>query len=227
MHILIPLIFFLLVLYVPNYWAKSTLLRHSKPREDIPGTGKELAVHLLENFGMREVRVEETELGDHYDPLTKTVRLSVDNMHGKSLTAVATAAHEVGHAVQDHTGYRPLEWRTRLVLISQKMEKFGSLIILATPFLTLLSRAPALGLLTFLGGLCALGGPSLVHLVTLPVELDASFKKALPILQQGEYIGKNDQKVVRSILTACSFTYVASSLAGLLNLWRWLAILRR
>ena len=176
---------------------------------------------------MREVRVEETELGDHYDPLTKTVRLSVDNMHGKSLTAVATAAHEVGHALQDHIGYRPLEWRTRLVLISQKMEKFGSLIILATPFLTLLSRAPALGLLTFLGGLCALGGPSLVHLVTLPVELDASFKKALPILRQGEYIGKNDQKVVRSILTACSFTYVASSLAGLLNLWRWLAILRR
>jgi len=227
MQILIPLILFLLVLYVPTYWAKKTLSRYSASRKDIPGTGKELALHLLEQFDMHEVRVEETGLGDHYDPLTKTVRLSASNMNGKSLTAVATAAHEVGHAVQDHTGYRPLAWRTRLVMLSQKMEKFGSLIILATPVLALISRAPALGLLTFLGGLCALGGPSLVHLVTLPVELDASFKKALPILKQGEYIGENDQKVVRRILTACSFTYVASSLAGLLNLWRWLAILRR
>ena len=227
MHLLIPLIFLVILLFAPNFWARSVLSRHSVDREDIPGTGGELAQHLLKNFAMDEVRVEETEQGDHYDPLTKTVRLSARNMYGRSLTAVATAAHEVGHAVQDHMGYRPLAWRTRLVLFSQKAEKLGSLILLAAPLLTLLSRAPSVGLLMLLGGLCVLGGPSIVHLITLPVELDASFRKALPILKEGHYIEKSDQKVVRRILTACSLTYVAGSLASLLNLWRWLAVLRR
>lgn len=227
MHILIPIILLVILLFVPSFWARSILARHSADREDIPGTGGELAQHLLKNFEMKEVRVEETELGDHYDPLSKTVRLSAGNMHGKSLTAVATAAHEVGHAVQDHMGYRPLAWRTRLVRLSQKLEKLGSLIILISPVLTFISRAPGVGLLMLLGGICVMGGASIVHLVTLPVEWDASFGKALPILKEGRYIEQKDQKVVRRILTACSLTYVANSLASLLNLWRWLAVLRR
>lgn len=227
MLILIPLIFILMLLFLPNYWAKSILARYSVDQDDIPGTGGELAEHLLKNYQIKAVTVEETEFGDHYDPLTKTVRLSARNMYGKSLTAVATAAHEVGHAVQDHIGYRPLAWRTRLVLVSQKAEKLGSLILLASPVLTLLSRAPSVGLLMALGGICVLGGPLIVHLLTLPVELDASFNKALPILKEGKYVEEKDQKIVRRILTACSFTYVANSLASLLNLWRWLAVLRR
>ena len=217
----------LLVLFIPNFWAKRILSRYSAQRDDIPGTGGELAQLLLKHFGMNEVKVEETEAGDHYDPLTKTVRLTAGNLKGKSLTAVATAAHEVGHAVQDQIGYRPLAWRTHLVRLSQKFEKIGSLLILATPLLALLSRAPSVGLITLLGGICILGGSTLVHLITLPVEIDASFDKALPILKEGQYIEEGDQKAVRRILSACSFTYVAGSLASLLNLWRWLAILRR
>ncbi len=227
MPLILPILLFLFVLFVPNFWAKTVLSRYSVERDDIPGTGGELAHHLLKNFEMEGIKVEETALGDHYDPLTKTVRLTPENMHGKSLTAVATAAHEVGHAIQDQIGYRPLAWRTRLVQISQKVEKIGSVLVLATPLLTLLSRAPGVGLMTFLSGICILGGPILVHLITLPVEIDASFDKALPILKDGQYVAEQDQKAIQRILTACSLTYVARSLASLLNLWRWIAILRR
>ena len=79
----------------------------------------------------------------------------------------------------------------------------------------------------FLGGLASLGASVIVHLVTLPVEWDASFKRALPILAKGEYLSTKDQKAARKILTACALTYVAGSLTSLLNLWRWIAILRR
>jgi Zn-dependent membrane protease YugP len=70
-----------------------------------PGTGAELARHLLDRFDMKHIKVETTERGDHYDPETKAVRLTPDKFSGKSLTAVTVAAHEVGHAIQDHTGY--------------------------------------------------------------------------------------------------------------------------
>ncbi|MBF0277021.1 MAG: zinc metallopeptidase [SAR324 cluster bacterium] len=227
MHFLLPILFILIVLYAPSFWAKAVLSRYSAHRDDIPGTGGELAFHLLKQFDMEGIKVEETALGDHYDPLAKTVRLSPGNMHGKSLTAVATAAHEVGHAIQDQIGYRPLAWRTGLVQVSQKLEKVGSLLVLATPVLTLLSRAPGAGLLTLLSGICILGGPILVHLITLPVEINASFDKAMPILKDGQYVEEQDQKSIQRILTACSLTYVANSLASLLNLWRWVAVLRR
>jgi hypothetical protein len=68
---------------------------------------------------------------------------------------------------------------------------------------------------------------TLVHLITLPVEWDASFGKALPILQEGEYLNDQDMKDARKILTAAALTYVAGSLASLLNVWRWLRYLRR
>jgi Zn-dependent membrane protease YugP len=66
----------------------------------------------------------------------------------------------------------------------------------------------------------------LVHLITLPVEIDASFAKALPILKQGEYIGEDDLQAARSILTACAMTYVSASLASLLQFWRWFRFVR-
>lgn len=227
MHILIPILFFLLILIAPSFWAKRVLAQYSTPEDDFPGTGGELAVHLLEILDISDVQVEETEWGDHYDPLEKKVRLTAANYHGKSLTAVATAAHEVGHAIQDHTGYRPFQMRTELAQLTPKFEKFGSLILLASPLLALVSRAPGVGLLTLFGGFCVLGMPVFVHLITLPVEWDASFRKALPLLKAGEYITPTDQKKAKRILTACALTYVANSLAGMLNLWRWLAVLRR
>jgi hypothetical protein len=227
MPFLILLLLLLAIIFVPQFWAKRVLTKYSKHREDFPGTGGEFAQHLLDELNMSNVKVEVTETGDHYDPRDKTVRLSQANWEGQSLTAIATAAHEVGHAIQDHTGYQPLQARTRLVVIAQVAEKIGAGLMVMIPVITIIARIPAAGVLMFLGGVASLGASVVVHLMTLPVEWDASFKRALPILAKGEYLSNKDQRAARKILTACALTYVASSLASLLNLWRWIAILRR
>ena len=155
------------------------------------------------------------------------MRLSPDNLNGRSLTAVATAAHEVGHAIQDHAGYPPLHARTRLVQVAQHAEKFGSIAMLAMPVIALASRSPSAGALMFLIGVMSIGMGTLVHMITLPTEWDASFARALPLLKAGQYISADEEHHVRRILRACAMTYVAGSLASLLNLARWIAILRR
>ncbi len=226
MHIIILILLLVVIIYGPQFWAKRVLKKYSQHRDDFPGTGGELAEHLLKQFNMA-VKVEITEAGDHYDPIDKIVRLSSDNFNGKSLTAVATAAHEVGHAIQDYSGYKALHTRTKLVRIAQIAEKVGAGLMMMIPVIALIARIPAAGVLIFLGGIASLGASVLVHLITLPVELDASFNRALPILEKGQYINEIDQKAARKILTACAVTYVASSLVSLLSLWRWIAILRR
>lgn len=227
MHIIILLLIFIVVVFGPQWWAKHVLQKHSAHREDFPGTGGELAQHLLKQLRLSQVKVEITELGDHYNPLNKTIGLTQDNFNGKSLTAIVTAAHEVGHAIQDYIGYRPLQTRLQLAIIAQMAEKVGAGLMFMIPIITIVVPIPIAGVLMFLGGLAALGTSVAVHLITLPVEWDASFKRALPILIKGQYISSCDQLAAREILTACALTYVASSLASLLNLWRWLAILRR
>ncbi len=155
------------------------------------------------------------------------MRLARDHLQGKSLSAIAVASHEVGHAIQDHKGYAPLRLRTRLVQAVQWAERAGALMMIVAPLLLALTRIPTAAAVPLLGGLVLLGLPVLVHLITLPVEWDASFGRALPILRAGRYVSSRDERVVRRILAACALTYVAGSLAGVLNFWRWIAWLRR
>jgi len=227
MHFVILTLLVLLVVFGPQLWARYTFSRYSKPLEHIPGSGGELAKHLLERFKMDGVKVEKTERqGDHYDPFRKVVCLSLSNHDDNSLTAVAVAAHEVGHAIQDHRGEAMLAWRTRLAMVAMLVQKIGAAAMMAMPLVMILSRAPASGLLLAAIGLGSMLLATLVHLVTLPVEIDASFGKALPLLIEGQYIRPQDEPAVRRILRAAAFTYVAASLASLLNLWRWFRILR-
>lgn len=227
---MLPVILVLLVVvavFGPQMWAKHVLAKHSRPRDDLPGTGGELARHLLDGMDLGDVDVEETDRGDHYDPVEKAVRLSKDVSGNKSLTALVVAAHEVGHAIQDATGYEPFRARTRMVRGGQTVQKIGAGLMFAIPVIAVLTRSPRVGLLMFVAGLATLGTTLVVHLVTLPVEWDASFRRALPILAANDVVPARDRGAARQILTACALTYVASSLASLLNLWRWLAILRR
>lgn len=226
MSALIIIVLVLVIVFGPQLWAQYILKRHSKQRPGIPGTGGELALHLIANSELDGVTVERTEQGDHYDPIEKVVRLSEAVFDGKSLTAVAVAAHEVGHAIQDHLNYAPLRIRTRLVGVAAFSERFGAMILVGLPFITALTRIPAAGALMLVAGLSVLLVPVIVHLVTLPVEFDASFKRALPILALG-YVPEEDMPAARRILTACALTYVAASLSALLNFWRWIAFLRR
>ena len=227
MHILILIIFIVLVIFLPQWWAKYVFKRYSTPLDRIQGTGGELATHLLDRFEMHEVKVEVTEEGhDHYDPESKTVRLSPNNYNDKSLTAVAVATHEVGHAIQHHRNENKLALRTRLVKTSLKLEKVGSVIMMIMPIVLIITRSPIAGIIFFATGLLSIAGSSLIHLVTLPVEWDASFGKALPILKEG-YVKEQDYAAVNTILKAAAFTYVAASLTSILSVWRWVALLRR
>lgn len=216
----------LAIVFGPAIWARGVLAWHGDERRDFPGTGGELARHLLDEHGLAGVRVETTDEGDHYDPAEKAVRLAPGNHDGRSLTAVAVAAHEVGHALQDRDDYQPLKNRTRLIRYTHIFQRIGSIIILATPILSLVTRSPLVGLAEIGAGILTLSISVVIHLVTLPVEFDASFNRALPVLDRGGYLPKADLPAARLILKACALTYVASSLASLLNLWRWIRFLR-
>ena len=218
----------LILLFLPQIWAKRIMAKNSYERNDIPGSGKQFAQHLITNLKLSDCKILEDQrsIGDHYDPESKSVVLSKKNFHSRSLTAIVVAGHEVGHAYQDHIGFKPLKLRTSLVTWAAKAEKIASIILLASPAIVFLTKMPLVGGIVFLSAFGIMTLPVLIHLLTLPTELDASFKRALPILSAG-YLNNKDLKVAKKILLACSLTYLAASLAGLLNLWRWIRLLRR
>lgn len=227
MHLLIPLVLLLALVFGPGWWVRKVIAQYSNPKDRYEGTGGELARHLLDHHNMQNVKVEETNKGDHYDPVDKVVRLSPDNLNGRSLTAVTIAAHEVGHAIQDATGYAPLKLRTQLVMLTQPVQKLGAGILMAAPLIGILTRAPSISLLMVLGGFLSLGAASMVHLITLPTELDASFKRAMPLLEDNKVLKPVDLPHARRLLRAAALTYLSASLASLLNIARWWALLRR
>jgi len=217
----------LVVLIAPQFWAKSILQRYSTARKDIPATGAEFARHLLQELKLSFVSVEATGSGDHYDPVSTAVRLSASNMDERSLTAIVVAAHETGHALQHAVSYRPFFWRVRLVVWASYAEKVGSVFMLAIPVIGLISRSPLASGAVLLLGVMSMMAAVLVHFVTLPVEWNASFSRALPLLKKTNYLDAADIKAARKILLACALTYLAQSLMSMINLWRWLRVLKR
>lgn len=227
---MIPILLFLAVVLglamLPQLWVRNVIARHSADRPDIAGTGGQFARHLLDEMKLHHVKVEETDLGDHYDPDAKAIRLSPPNMHGRSLAAVVIAAHETGHAMQDATGYGPLQARTRLARQAIRIEKVGAIVMLAAPIMLVLARTPQVLLLEIAAGVVILGVSLAMHAFTLPVEFDASFRRALPVLKAGRYIPDADMPAARKILKAAAFTYVAAAAMSLLDVARWIRVLR-
>ncbi len=227
MAIAIFVLLALAMVFGPGIWVKRVLARYSEPADRYTGTGAQLARHLLDRNGLSSVKVEQTEAGDHYDPDARAVRLTPDKYNGRSLTAITVAAHEVGHALQDHGNYGPLRWRTRLVKATRGIERIGAGVLLISPFLGLITRVPSIGLLTFAAGFITLGTSAVIHFVTLPTEFNASFARALPMLDEHRVLKTVDRPHARKLLTAAALTYVSASLMSLLNIARWLMILRR
>ena len=211
---------------LPQMWVKRVLQENSRERADFPGTGGEFARHLLDEMKLGDVKVEETKTGDHYDPLAKVVRLLPQHMNGRSLAAVVVAAHEVGHAMQDATGYKPLQARTRLAAQAHNVERIGAVVMLSAPLVMAIVKAPALVFVQIGAGLVILASTILMHLTTLPVEFDASFRRALPVLEAGRYISPADMGAARRILKAAALTYVAAAAMSLLDVMRWVRVLR-
>ena len=217
----------LVLIFGPSLWVKMVMNKYSSEKPEMPGTGGELAKHLIERFSLDDVKVEVTELGDHYDPIEKKVRLLQEHYESKSLTAIAIAAHEVGHAIQDQQGDKRLAIRTKMVPIVDKVARLSVAFIYLSPVIGIITRHPMpFSLLLFLG-LSGFIARMMVHAVTLPIEFDASFSKALPLLREGKYVSEPNEKAVSDILRAAALTYVSAALADILNLGRWIVILLR
>jgi len=227
MHIVLPLLVLLAVILGPGVWVRHVMNRYGKPEDRYAVTGAEAARRLLDAHELHHISTESTESGDHYDPRDKVVRLSARHYGSKSLAAIVIAAHEVGHALQDATGYAPLRLRTRMVRWVGPVQRTGAGLLMFSPLILAVTRMPLAGALMLLAGLLTMGSAVAVHLLTLPTEFDASYKRALPMLERHDVLIPGDEPHARRLLKAAALTYVSSSLMSLLNMARWLAILRR
>ncbi len=222
---LIGLLAFIALIFGPQLLINWTMTTHAVTREDFPGTGAELARELLDKAQLQHVKVEMTApRSDHYSPDDKAVRLSESNFKGRSVTAAAVAAHECAHAVQDRDGYRPLQLRQKLAKTCVVIERTGSMLLMATPLVFALTRSPAVLVAEIVAALGILASTIVIHVFTLPTEFDASFNRALPVLTH--YLPERDMAGARKVLRAAAFTYVAGALISLINVGRWLRILR-
>ncbi|MCP3025873.1 zinc metallopeptidase [Halobacillus sp. A5] len=212
------IIYFAIILLVP-IWASSKVKRTYKKYSKVPTsssmTGAEVARKILNDNGIFDVGIEETKgmLSDHYDPRKKVIRLSSDNYHGRSMSAAAVSAHEVGHAIQDAEEYAFLKFRSALVPAAS----FGS----NTSIFLILG-----GMLLQMQGLLLIGivffaAAVLFQFVTLPVEFDAS-NRAMGQLVSTGVIRNDEERKTKKVLNAAAFTYVAGALVALAELLRFI-----
>lgn len=208
------------LVFGPMLWVRWIMRRHAADRPDLPGTGGELARHLLDEAGLHHVAVEPTDQGDHYDPAAPAVRLGQDHLDGRSITAVAVAAHEVAHAVQHRDGARLFGLRMALARIATPLRLVALGMMAVLPLGGALLGAPHLAFGSMLLALAVFALTILLQLVTLPLEFDASFTRALPALRAGGYLSERDLGAARVVLKAAALTYVAGALLSVLQLAR-------
>ena len=217
---MIKLIFYFLPflsLFLPSIWVSYVLKKNNEILPDMPFTGKELGLKLLKENKLDNVLIEPIKQVDHYNPLEKKVRISEEKLNKKSITSIAVVAHEIGHAIQDKENYKPLLLRQKLIEKTIIFQRVGSfLLIIGLPSIFAITKSP---FITFLAAILIMGCLStnvVIHLITLPVEFDASFKRALPILQK--YVPNENMRQCRSVLRAAAFTYLAQSIVSIFRL---------
>ena len=217
MVLLIPAI--LLSLYA-QFKISSSYKHYSQIRSQSGLTGAQAARAILNSNGLYDVRVEPIRghLSDHYDPRTRVINLSEDVYQGTSLSSVAVAAHETGHALQHASGYFPMQLRSSFVPVANFGSGAGTMLIMVGLFV------PQFGLILQLG-ILAFTFAVLFQLITLPVEYNASHR-ALTLLQEGRMLGGEEVRGARSVLNAAALTYVAAALAAVLQLVRFILIAR-
>jgi Zn-dependent membrane protease YugP len=205
---------------LPQLWVKNTFNRVSKIPNKRGITGAYVAQQMLLRHQITTVAVEETPhyLGDHYSPDEHMIRLSPDVFRGSSIAAVAIAAHEVGHAIQHATEYRPVVWRSKLFPAVSIGSQVGPLLLMGSFVLSIMAKgfsefAFQIGVI----GVCIFSVAVLFHFVTLPVEIDASLR-ALKVLKQDNFLFEDELPQAKKVLTSAAFTYTATALYALLEL---------
>lgn len=212
--------------FIAQAAVKSKFNQYSQVRTMRGLTGAQVARQILDTNNLADVTIEETQgfLSDHYDPRTRTLRLSPQVARVPSVAAVGVAAHETGHALQHSTGYWPLQLRSFMVPAVQIGSWVGPLVIISGIFLEALFRLGNLGLAVAWFGVGLYALVALFSVVTLPVELDAS-ARAKKLLYQYNIVDQRELAGVSSVLNAAAWTYVVAAIAALLELARWIFIL--
>jgi Zn-dependent membrane protease YugP len=202
---------FILMMLV-QWYVNSSYRKWSQVPANSRVSGAEAAQRLIRTNGLYDVSVEGVagNLTDHYDPRQKVLRLSQGVFQSRSVAAMAIAAHELGHAVQDHEGYFPLRLRSALVPAVNIGSTLGWLFIIIGIFIRWTDLA-WLGVLVFSGG-------ALFALATLPVELNASARAKRMLADTGLVMGEEERRGVNQVLNAAALTYVAALVTAVLQL---------
>lgn len=208
------MIIFLLMLIIPIYASIKVNLsykKYVKIDNEKKLTGFDVARRILDENNLGEIYVVETKgtMSDHYDPGRKTVRLSTDVYHGTSISSLAIAAHECGHAIQDKEGYTWFKIRSMIFPIVNIGQKIAYVVMIIGLFLSYMNYVYAAIGFTFLG--------LLFELVTLPVEFNAS-KRAKSIVLSDGMISDNEKTGVDAVLNSTAFTYVAAVISSMLEM---------
>jgi Zn-dependent membrane protease YugP len=206
---MLPAIF---VMLATQYYVSSTYKKWSQVRNRSHMNGAEAAQSLIRTGGLNNVRVEVVsgKMTDHYDPRNKVLRLSQGVSQTSSVAAVAIAAHELGHAMQDQEEYFPLRLRSAIVPVVNIGSTLGWLFIILGIFMQWTGLA-WLGVTVFAAG-------ALFALATLPVELNASARAKKLLVQSGIIVGQDEQKGVNRVLNAAALTYIAALLTSIMQL---------
>ncbi|ODA40952.1 zinc metallopeptidase [Desulfosporosinus sp. BG] len=215
--LLIPAI--LLSLYA-QFKISTAYKQYSEIRSQSGLTGAQVARALLNSNGLYDVKVEPIggRLSDHYDPRTRVIKLSEDVYRSSSLSSVAVAAHETGHALQHATDYFPLQLRSSFVPVANLGSGAGPMLIMIGLFMPSFDWLLQLGIFAFAFAV-------LFQIITLPVEYNASHR-ALSLLQKENLLRSEEVRGARSVLNAAALTYVAAALAAVLQLARFILIAR-
>jgi len=204
-------------LFIPIIWVNYVLKKNNRILPDMPFTGSELGGKILKDYKINNVSIELIKKLDHYNPKEKKIYIGEDKLNKKSITSIAVVTHEIGHAIQDNENYKPLIMRQKLIEKTMLFQRMGSfLLIIGLPSIFTFTKSP---LITFIAAIIIMGCLStnaLIHLITLPVEFDASFKRALPILKK--YVPKENMQQCRSVLRAAALTYLAQSIFSIFRL---------
>lgn len=202
----------MLLVMLSSWYVNSAYRKWSQIRTRSGLTGAEAAQRLIYNGGLSGVQIQGIggQLTDNYDPRSKVLNLSQGVANSPSVAAVAIAAHELGHAMQDHEGYFPLRFRAALVPMVNIGSWLGWIMILAGLFLRITNLA-WLGVLFFSGG-------AVFALATLPVEFNASARAKRLLAETGIISGEDEQSGVNNVLNAAALTYVAGLAAAILQL---------
>jgi len=219
MNIWIIFIAFMILSWVVSWVLKSKFKKYSKILVDNGMSGRDVAERMLRDHGISGVRVESVQghLTDHYNPVDKTINLSPEVYNGRTISAVAVAAHECGHAVQHATAYSWLTMRSKMVPVVSFSSKWVQWILLGG--VLLISTFPAL----LLAGIVLFALTTLFSFITLPVEIDAS-RRALAWLTNAGVTSYQNHDKAQDALKWAAYTYVVAALGSLATLLYYISI---